>query len=410
MIRATLNSTMDYLGTTCTDTFKISKKNVTASVNVSSITVGETPKPVVSTESDGTVTFEYKSRSADDSAYTTTVPTSEGKYTVRATISETDMYLGITCTADFNISLKQAKDKELSVPSIYYGQTVNATFNTDSDGEVTIMYKPAAAPDTAYDKNAPTEVGNYVARATVTGTSSYEAISVTTSFSISYLDAPAPAFVPSGEEGKNGYYTSDVVLNAPSGYLISKTLGTGYTTSIPYTEGLSTIYLKRINDNALTGSITITQPKIDKTAPSMSSSSGTVFVDSMTLTVSDDNLVSLTVNGSPVTITNGTATITLTRPESGFITYTITAEDEAGNISTIEITLMAEWLKEKTIPEGNVVSLNAGEEYFLDEGKWIVSIVKEDGTIVEGTTIYSGNLPFYVSESGNYIFTRVETD
>ena len=122
------------------------------------------------------------------------------------------------------------------------------------------------------------------------------------------------------------------------------------------------------------------------------------------------NLVSLTVNGSPVTITNGTATITLTRPESGFITYTITAEDEAGNISTIEITLMAEWLKEKTIPEGDIVLLNAGEEYFLAEGQWKVSLVKEDGTIVEGTTIYSGNLPFYVSESGNYIFTRVETD
>ena len=68
---------------------------------------------------------------------------------------------------------------------------------------------------------------------------------------------------------------------------------------------------------------------------------------------------------------------------------------------------MAEWLKDKKIPAGQTVSLNAGEVYYLDEGTWIVSIVNSDGTLTEGTTVFSGNLPFYVGVTGDYIFTRV---
>lgn len=51
----------------------------------------------------GAVTYEYKVKGAEDSEYSTTVPTAVGDYTVRATIAETDGYNGGTATANFEI-------------------------------------------------------------------------------------------------------------------------------------------------------------------------------------------------------------------------------------------------------------------------------------------------------------------
>ena len=405
-VRATLSSTANYLGTSCEASFSIKKKEATASVYVADTFVGKTPSPVVTTNSDGKATFEYKPSGSADSAYTGTAPTAKGTYTCKATIPETDNYLGITCTCEFNVKLNPVEVLELSVSDTFYGLTVSSSVNTDSDGAVTIMYKPSGAADSAYSTSAPTKVGDYTAMATVAETSVFEGKSITTNFKISYLDAPGTAYIPSGTEGKNGYFISDVTLKAPGGFSISTTEGSGYSASVPYSESLSTIYLKR-DDGALTAGISINKPKIDKVAPVISSSSGVMYVDSLSITASDKNLMSLTVNGSPVAVSGGTASVTLRRPDRGSQTFTIVAEDEAGNINSVELTLMEEWLGDKKVPEGQAVSLVAGEVYYFNEGQWIVSIVNSDGTITEGTTVFSGNLPFYVSVSGDYIFTRV---
>ena len=416
-VRATLSSTVNYLGTICTADFKIIKKTVTATVSVADITVGNTPKPVVTTESNGKdkAEFYYKLSSADESAYSKTIPTAAGTYTVKAVIPEMDNYFGVTCTGNFTISLNKVKVMELSVPDILYGQTVKTSFKTDSNGEITIKFKAADAADSTYSITPPTKVGKYTAMASVGETNTFEAASITVNFSISYLDAPGTPYIPSGTSGNNGYYTSDVVLNAPAGYLISASEGGPFSASIPYSDSLTNVYLKRTSDNALTAGIAVSKNiKIDKEAPSISSSSGVLsggavlYLESLTLTISDANLASLIVNGSTVTLSSsGSTVLTLTRPENGAKKYRIVAEDEAGNITVIEFTLKAEWLEDKVIPEGTPVSLVAGEAYYLDEGTWIVSKVNSDGTITEGTTVFSGNIPFYVAVDGEYIFTRV---
>ena len=51
----------------------------------------------------GTVTLEYKGRNQEDSAYTTTVPSSPGDYTVRATLEETDDYVSAFDTAPLTL-------------------------------------------------------------------------------------------------------------------------------------------------------------------------------------------------------------------------------------------------------------------------------------------------------------------
>ena len=411
-VRATIPETKNYLGTTCTDDFKITKKVVTATVKVADITVGQKPSPVVTTESDGKdkATFEYKASSAPDSAFSSAVPTAKGTYTVRATIPETDTYEKIVCSASFEIKLNPVTVMDLSVPDTYAGLAVKATFNTDSDGTVTIMYKDSGASDTAYSAAAPKEVGSYVARASVSETAKYEAAECTANFRIVYLEAPATPFVMSGTTGKNGYYTSDVVLNAPAGYTISTTFGTGYSASVPYTEGLTSIYLKR-NDGALTGAISIgTAPKIDKVAPSITSSSGSisngsvVYTSGLTIGANDPHLASLTVNGQSVNPATG---MTLT-PGMWIKTFTITAEDEAGNVTTISITLKAQWLENKILPADVELPLPTNEVFYFGEGQWIVTKIVKGEKIVD-PTVYNGNTPFYVDSAADSYYVTLVT-
>ncbi|MCR5384878.1 MAG: MBG domain-containing protein [Saccharofermentans sp.] len=411
-VRATIPETKNYLGTTCTDDFKITKKVVTATVTVADITVGHTPSPVVTTESDGKdkATFEYKASSAPDSAFSSAVPTAKGTYTVRATIPETDTYEKIVCSASFEIKLNPVTIMDLSVPDTYAGLAVKATLNTDSDGTVTIMYKASGASDTAYSAAAPKEVGSYVARASVSETAKYEAAECTANFRIVYLEAPATPFVMSGTTGKNGYYTSDVVLNAPAGYTISTTFGTGYSASVPYTEGLTSIYLKR-NDGALTGAISIgTAPKIDKVAPSITSSSGSisngsvVYTSGLTIGANDPHLASLTVNGQSVNPATG---MTLT-PGMWIKTFTITAEDEAGNVTTISITLKAQWLENKILPADVELPLPTNEVFYFGEGQWIVTKIVKGEKIVD-PTVYNGNTPFYVDSAADSYYVTLVT-
>ena len=415
-VRVTVEETENYTGAVSTNTFTISKNVTTASVAVADIYVGGEVTPVVTTISNGKAgaTFEYKLSSADDSTYSSTVPSAAGTYTVRATIPATVEYARIVCTAEFKIKLNPVTKLVLTVPDIYYGQTVKPEYETDSNGDVTIMYKLSDS-DGGYSQTPPVAVGKYTAIAITAETARYESASVTTEFSISYLEKPQTAYVPSGTAGDNGYYTSDVDLKAPDGYLISATPDGEFKESIPYTEDISEIYLKRIEDNALTAAITLAdKPKIDKIAPVFNGSAGGVledavlFEESLVVVVDDKNLASLTVNGDVIDLNAGGANIlTLTRPEDGYMSYHIVAIDVAGNVSTLDISLLADWLKERIIPAGRALPLTKGEMYFLDVGEWIVTIVNSDGTETESKTVFNGNMPFYVSSDAQYIFKKV---
>ncbi len=413
-VKAILSETDKYLSSSCTDEFTISKKNATASVSVSDIYVGGTVSPVVTTVSNGKAdaTFEYKVADADVSEYSETVPTAAGTYSIRATIPETAEYSGITCSSEFTISLNKVSVMYLTVEDVYYGQTVTPVFKTDSDGSVTIMYKLTVAPDSAYSATVPTATGDYTARAVVSETAVYESAVCYTEFSISYLEAPQVAYNPTGTSGKEGYFTSDVQLAAPEGYTISATSDGEYSNSIPYTEELDKIYLRR-DDGALTSAITINEkPRIDKSAPSITASAGpiatgsVIYVSDMNVTISDPNLKSLTLNGEPIELKPGTSNVITLSPGYGIKTFVITAEDIAGNVTTIEFTLKAKWLEDKIILPDVVLPLFSEESYNLDDGRWIVTKNTTSGT-VKDTTVYNSDLPVYVNEDGDYTFTKV---
>ena len=411
-VRVTIPETDAYLGTTCTDTFAIKKFVVKGSVSVEDIFVGGKVNPVVTTESDGKATFEYRSSSASASSYSSVVPTAAGTYTVRATIAETDTYEKIVCTSEFTISLNKVTLMELSIKDFFVGQSPDIVYQSNSDGKMTVMYKRSDAPDTAYTEKAPTQPGKYTARATVPATDIYEGASCTTEFSISYLDAPDTIFVPFGTAGKNGYFKSDVVLNAPKGFTISTTFGENYALSIPYSEDMTVIYLKR-DDGALTTAIPITKrPLIDKTAPTLTTSSGefddgaTIYAANLNVDISDTNLASLTINNEKVDLSTLKGNKLNLSSGLGTTEYKIVAEDIAGNITTIDFILKAEWLESGVILPGVALPLSEDESYTLDSGSWTVTMTS-DGNIVEDTTVYNGDMPVYVNEGGDYTFTKV---
>ena len=126
----------------------------------------------------------------------------------------------------------------------------------------------------------------------------------------------------------------------------------------------------------------------------------------LNITVDDPNLKSLKVNGEPVNLSTDKDNVLSLTSGFGTKTFKITAEDEAGNVSDVEFTLKAEWLENKTIIPDVPLPLEGNEYYNLDDGYWIVTKNTSEGS-VQDNTVYSGNMPFYVEEGGDYIFTKV---
>lgn len=76
-----------------------------ASVEQGDVNYGTKPDPKAetSTNTEKTAVIEYKETSSDDTAYSQTVPTAVGNYTVRATFAETEAYGEAVATTDFSI-------------------------------------------------------------------------------------------------------------------------------------------------------------------------------------------------------------------------------------------------------------------------------------------------------------------
>ena len=409
-VKVEVAETDRYTGASATDNFTISKRTATASVYVPDTMAGESYEATLTTNSDGErdAVIEYKLKSASDTEYTRVKPSARGTYTVRATVPETFYYLGVSCRYDFTIGAKTASSS-VTVKDPYVGLDYTPVITTDSDGKsrTTFEYKHSGASDLDYTTVKPTESGKYTVRATVPATDLYDKSVCTADFSIKYLEVEGKAYDLAGITGNNDFFTSDVDLRAPDGYTISSTFRGEYAPSIPYSDDLNVIYLRR-NDGALTSAIAITtRPMIDKDAPEIKDQGGsladgsTLYVKDITITASDDNLLSLTVNGKPVDLTVEGNIITLS-PGNGFAKFVITAEDKAGLIRTIEFVLMAEWLKDRVIPADLLLPLQAGEGYILNDGKWVVT-TEQGGD----PTVYNGGMDVYVNGDGNYTFTSV---
>ncbi len=413
-VTATAEETDFYYKTSASTSYTIIKRAPDTTVTVPDVITIDSDYTIgVDTDSDGDVTYQYFNK--NNTTYPINKPTTAGEYTVTVRTTETSKYYASAASADFTIS-KRSPNVSLGVGTPYAGTTYKPTFysNSDAADRAVFEYKEKNADDSKYSTTLPTAYGEYVVRVTIPETAEFAKTIVTADYRVIYLAAPQTAYVIEGQTGKNNYFISDVELKAPTGYSISAVYGGPYTASIPYKDGVTSVYLKRTSDGALTSGIPITNaPRVDKNAPSISAKTGTItpgavmYVSDFTLNVSDPNLRSLKVNGEPIDLANYKNGYALTlNPGYGSQTYKIMAEDEAGNVTTLEFTLKAEWLKDKVIIPDVVLPLEGNESYNLGEGYWLVTKNTPEGPVTDNT-VYSGNLPFYVKEGGDYTFTKV---
>lgn len=301
------------------------------------------------------------------------------------------------------ISLKDGVGT-IAVGDIYYGGAVNSIVTSSTNGinNVTIEYKLKGEPDSSYTKTVPVKVGDYTARATFAQTAEYLKVTATDDFSIKYLNAPATPYRMQGTKGDNDYYKSIVTILPATGYLIADKLDGVYRDKleISQSKGSLFVYLKEIQSGAKTSGISVSEIKIDKDAPVIlnAPSEEVVYGESTEITITDDNLVQVLVNGNAVEIRDGKATLKLLSNQ-GEEKYQIISTDSAGNRSELNIVVAAEWMKTKIIPSGENVRLSTNSSYMLGSGSWKVN---------GDSTTYAGNTTFYVNHDGEYSFSEVK--
>ena len=228
-------------------------------------------------------------------------------------------------------------------------------------------------------------------------------------FEIVYLPAPSPAYSFVGEIGKNDYFIEDIRVAAPKGYHISTRIGGDYQDEVLY-EGLTNgICLRRDSDGAMTAAILVNEVlKKDAELPKMTgeirdedgktqSVNETIYANEISFTIGDDHLTVVRVNGMPFTPEDNQAEIRL-ETNGGELEYYIEAEDEAGNVLSFAIRLLARWMKDDTMPDGFKVILKGGHRYKLNIGNW-----RRTGD----TTVYNGGGEFYVDEDTECTFNKI---
>lgn len=105
-----------------------------ASVEQGDVNYGTKPDPKAetSTNTEKTAVIEYKEASSDDTAYSQTVPTAVGNYTVRATFAETEAYGEAVATTDFSIKYLETPEPPYTLvgtkgENAYYTSEVTVT-------------------------------------------------------------------------------------------------------------------------------------------------------------------------------------------------------------------------------------------------------------------------------------------
>ncbi len=196
VIYVVVPETSNYKEQTCTSTFTISKKKPQiAEVSIADkFNLGDEIKPEANISpytGPNSPVFEYKLQSAEDSAYTSEVPTEAGKYSVRAYVAESDEWEKIiTKSADFIIGELKTPTAAVEIPDVYVGTKYEPLLTTDSDGKdkAVFEYKSADDEKAEFSKDKPTKAGKYIVRATVPATDRYKEAVCEGAFTISKIN------------------------------------------------------------------------------------------------------------------------------------------------------------------------------------------------------------------------------
>lgn len=291
----------------------------------------------------------------------------------------------------------------VTMADYYYGGTAPAPelkSETNGTAGVVVEYKKASEPDTAYTTKVPTQVGEYMIRATFPATESYAAVTAAAEFAIRYLPTPERAYSLNGTQGEKGYYTSSVTVVPAEGYLIADALDGDYAENLILTQDMEAgqIYLKKQATGEKTDGIAREAVQIDQKVPAITAvkDGETYYKDSVQVVISDKNLSWIQINDDNIVVKGTEMTFTLSS-NHGSEDYQIIARDVAGNETKVSLTVAAPWMRKGIIPTGELIRLKSDRAYSFGDGTWQV----------EGdTTSYAGGRSFYVKKDGEYTFTK----
>ena len=132
----------------------------------------EITAPTVADAQGGSLTIEYKLKSADDSEYTATAPTAAGEYNVKVTVPGNDDYEEATLTENFTISAKEVSltwsnlefdaDEKPHVPTAVITNAAEAIISGDTCTVEVTGEQTEAGSHTATASLKGTSAGNYV--------------------------------------------------------------------------------------------------------------------------------------------------------------------------------------------------------------------------------------------------------
>ncbi len=320
----------------------------------------------------------------------------------KSVVSGEQMNVGtISCDLKLTVNRKPGVGS-VQVSDSYYGGTYAVIPSSATNGvaNVKLEYKEQGADDSTFTTTQPTQVGKYEVRALFAQTDEYNEVVTTKQFQIEYLPAPEGAYTFSGKKGTGGYFTENVTIIPAEGYLIASQLDGNYTETLALTENMTSVYLMKADTEEKTAEIPLdtASVKVDIQEPVIigAVNGSTIYKDKAEITVTDENLSALTVNGEVVEFRNGKAVLTLDS-EYGSVEYVIVAKDKAGHEKKITVTVAAPWLESGIIPSGSTVKLNAEQAYTFGSGTWQVS-----GDV----TNYAGGVQFYVQADGSYVFKK----
>ncbi len=130
----------------------IGKGTISPTVDMEGWAYGEEAKTptVTGNTGNGTVTYEYKVKGADDDTYTAIKPTGVGEYTVRATIADTESYSGGSATKDFTIAKGTASTQDVRVMGVLSTSDADPAWVTSVEQPLAGMM-PSDAGTLAYE-------------------------------------------------------------------------------------------------------------------------------------------------------------------------------------------------------------------------------------------------------------------
>ena len=268
-IKATIAATANFEGATTTTDFTITKTSITPTVTLEGWTYGTTAKtPTISGNTgNGSVTYEYKLKTAEDSEYKADAPTEAGEYTIKATIAATANYEAATATTDFTIS-KANITPTVTLEGWTYGATANTPTITGNSGDGTVTYTYKAEGAESFVETAPEAAGNYTIKASIAETTNYNSGEATAEFTIT---AATMNITAEGYEGTYDTQAHGITIKAPEGAVVKyrNQEGTYTLTEAPtYTNaGTYEVHYQVTKDNytTVTSSATVKIGKADIT-------------------------------------------------------------------------------------------------------------------------------------------------